>query len=197
LQARFFVARYFELRGQQKKESQHKHECFRRKPKSEGSNQYFPKRYCGVDTNRIIGIHDLIMTDTLSAPLTLESTHSWVANWLQVNAFNPLEMDCVTAVMLKILDGKCKMPANEKFIMEQLYRQSFQRPGHHLNDNYHNFIAPFLDIDRSNIAEAAIMEIYEQRVLAETQISRPVMKAFKGRLRKEGLLPRRNTDSED
>lgn len=31
--------------------------------------------------------------------------------------------------------------------------------------------------------------VYETRVLAETMISRPVMKGFKARLRRDGVLP--------
>ncbi|WP_317929942.1 hypothetical protein [Halioxenophilus sp. WMMB6] len=110
----------------------------------------------------------------------------------------PPECDCITAVMLKILDGKCKMPPHEKVTMEALYRATKHLPGHHLGDDYHTFITPFLECDRSQIAEEKIMAIYEQRVLAETQISRPVMKKFKGRMRSEGVLPKKDkSTSED
>ena len=42
-----------------------------------------------------------------------------------------------------------------------------------------------------NLTPELVEEIYEHRVLAETMISRPVMKAFKARLRREGLLPQK------
>ena len=38
--------------------------------------------------------------------------------------------------------------------------------------------------------------IYETRVLAETAISRPVMKRFKARLREEGLLPHKRKETD-
>ena len=40
------------------------------------------------------------------------------------------------------------------------------------------------------------MEIYERRLLAETMISRPVMKAYKARLRAAGILPTRTATEE-
>ena len=130
------------------------------------------------------------MTQTTLPDLADEQAR--LTAWLNSATFSPPECDCITAVMLKILDGKCKMPAHEKVTMEALYRVTKQLPGHHLQEPYHQFIAPFLDIDRSGIDEEKIMAIYEQRVLAETQISRPVMKKFKGRLRQEGVLPKKD-----
>lgn len=43
----------------------------------------------------------------------------------------------------------------------------------------------------SRLDDTAREQVYGERVLAETMISRPVMKAFKAMLRAEGLLPRR------
>ncbi len=115
-----------------------------------------------------------------------------ITSWINRSTLAPTEMDCITAVMLKILDGKCKMPEHEKVTMESLYRLSKHLPGYHLTDTYHKFIAPFLEDHRDNLEESKTLEIYETRVLAETQISRPVMKKFKSRLRQEGILPKKN-----
>ena len=107
-----------------------------------------------------------------------------VAAWVAAHSLEPAEVDCATAVMLKILDGKCKMAAEEKVVMAWLYDALRGRPGWRLGEAAHALIG------RARLAadEALRNEIYEQRVLAETAISRPVMKAFKARLRAEGLL---------
>lgn len=126
-----------------------------------------------------------MISDTPSRKLVQTTAADWAAN----AEISPTEMDCITAVMLKILDGKCKMPQHEKVIMETIYRLCMARPGYHLNIEYHQFISPFLQRDRTALSENEIFEIYEKRVLAETQISRPVMKNFKARLRHESVLP--------
>lgn len=119
---------------------------------------------------------------TNAAPDALEL---WVERWAAGREFDRNEIDCSTAVMLKILDGKCKMPTHEKHIMARLYRAVKGRPYQHLGAEYHRLIR-----DASQHRNTEMVEtIYELRVLAETQISRPVMKRFKSRLRQEGLLP--------
>lgn len=112
-----------------------------------------------------------------------------ITQWTNNNILTPAEIDCATAVMLKILDGKCKMPSNEKIIMQSLYIAVKNQEGLYLDHSYHEFIEPFLELRKEEISEEQILEIYEKRVLAETQISRPVMKKFKSRLRQEGILP--------
>lgn len=111
-------------------------------------------------------------------------TASQVAQWVRQHPLSPLEVDCVVAVMLKILDGKCKMPAQEKQRMTQLYDTVCHEPHARLSAEIHTLIA----VARADLNEAMGQQIYEQRVLAETIISRPVMKAFKARLRMQGLL---------
>jgi hypothetical protein len=108
-----------------------------------------------------------------------------VSRWAAAHPLEPAHVDCATAVMLKILDRKCKMSEDEKPLMAALYRAVKHRPGLRLAPEVHAFIAalpPLLD-------DAAREHVYGERVLAETMISRPVMKAFKGMLRTEGLLP--------
>lgn len=115
----------------------------------------------------------------------------WVERWAAGRDFERAEIDCATAVMLKILDGKCKMPTHEKHIMARLYQALKNRPYQHLGSDYHRLIR---QANRQLTADL-IETIYETRVLAETQISRPVMKAFKKRLRSEGLLPINSTEA--
>lgn len=111
-------------------------------------------------------------------------TAAEVAAWVAGRPFSPLEVDCATAVMLKILDGKCRMGAEEKVLMAHLYDALGGRAGHCLGPDLHALIARA----RGEADDTLRNELYEKRVLAETAIARPAMKAFKARLRQEGLL---------
>ena len=106
------------------------------------------------------------------------------ARWAEQHLADPVHIDCTTTVMLKILDGKCKMGALDKVVMEQLYDAVKTRPGLRFGDEFHTLIASA----RHEADEAMRNFIYEKRVLAETAISRPVMKAFKAMIRQEGLF---------
>ena len=107
-----------------------------------------------------------------------------MARWAQAHALSPVHIDCVTAVMLKILDGKCKMHGPEKIVMASLYDHIKAQPGLKLGAEIHHLITAA----RNASSDALKNLIYEKRVLAETGISRPVMKAFKAMIRQEGLL---------
>jgi len=105
--------------------------------------------------------------------------------WSEQNHLSPIEIDCVIAVMLKILDEKCKMKARDKIIMEQLYDLLRYRPNQLLPQPQTNEL---IIIARTDHSEEMKNKVYEQRVLAETMISRPIMKSFKAMLRHSGLL---------
>ena len=107
-----------------------------------------------------------------------------VPAWVAAHPLTPSDVDCATAVMLKILDGKCKMGEVEKRVMAALYDALRGRPGQRFGDAEHALIATA----RRGADETLKMAIYERRVLAETAISRPVMKAFKAMIRVEGLF---------
>lgn len=117
-----------------------------------------------------------------------------VAAWLGTHPLSPSQIDCAVAVMLKILDGKCKMKPAEKVVMTLLYDQIKTNPGHLLNNKLHSLIAAARE--RSD-DEALRMLIYEKRLLAETAISRPVMKQFKAFIRETGLLEDTITGDQD
>ncbi len=108
-----------------------------------------------------------------------------VTAWAQSTELAPVHVDCATAVMLKILDGKCKMNEAEKVTMEILYDAVKDRSGQLLESGVHDLIATA----RSQPTTDLLEEVYEHRLLAETAISRPVMKGFKRMLREEGVLP--------
>ena len=107
-----------------------------------------------------------------------------VASWVQAHPLSRSDVDCATTVMLKILDGKCKMGSVDKVVMEALYDALKDRPGQRFGDEFHALIADA----RRESSEALKNFIYEKRVLAETALSRPVMKAFKAMIRGEGLF---------
>jgi hypothetical protein len=115
--------------------------------------------------------------------IPLELKHH-VYNWADAHPLEAIHVDCATTVMLKILDGKCKMKPESKVVMELLYDAVKWRDGKLLDDDIHGLIKTA----RYELTEAMKNNIYEQRLMAETMISRPVMKAFKAMIKKEGLL---------
>ncbi len=107
------------------------------------------------------------------------------AVWAARTVFDPVQIDCTTAVMLKILDGKCRMFEAEKRAVAAVYAIVHKQPGRLLDAGVHALIRQA----QAAPADAALLErVYEQRVLAETAISRPVMKAYKAWLRAEGVI---------
>jgi hypothetical protein len=104
--------------------------------------------------------------------------------WVESHPLSPVHVDCATTVMLKILDGKCKMNSDEKVVMALLYEQVKHCPSQLLGADIHAFIAD----SRDHLDDATKMLIYEQRLLAETRLSRPVMKGFKALIREQGLF---------
>ena len=111
----------------------------------------------------------------------------------EISPLCPAHVDCAIAVALKVLDGKCKMPPHEAAIMMALYDAVRHLPGDKLGADSHAMIARA----RAETVEGVRMEVYEARVLAETRISRPVMKEFKAMLRRTGVLPPRPAAAED
>jgi len=74
----------------------------------------------------------------------------YVASWCEKHPLVPLHVDCATTVMLKILDGKCKMKAEEKIVMALLYDLVRHLPGELFADDLHVLI----DVARNNLSEA-------------------------------------------
>lgn len=101
------------------------------------------------------------------------------------------EIDCTVAVMLKMLDGKCKMGSCAKEIMERLYESVEQRPGRLLPPEVRKVIAAARRSPNRELME----EVHRLRVRAECTIPRQVMKTFKARLRREGILPTGEKDN--
>ena len=116
-----------------------------------------------------------------------------ISHWLASHPPSLSDIDCITAIQLKILDGKCKMPDIEKVIMSRLYSEISHLQGQALDFSLRSLIAEAcqqLEVS-GELSEEMTMHIYELRLLAESQISRPVMKAFKAHMRNTGLLPKK------
>ena len=109
-----------------------------------------------------------------------ESAEAWARDWKA----EPIHIDCTSTVMLKILDGKCKMNSEEKQVIAVIYDIIKDQPGKLLDNSVHHLI----DEARKHPNEKILEEVYEQRLYAEQTISRPVMKAYKAMLRREGIL---------
>jgi hypothetical protein len=104
------------------------------------------------------------------------------AAWAQCQVFSATEIDCTIAVVLKILDGKCKMSFGEKAAIMEIYDV--------INTPAVLFDAAALEIiekARRQPTASDMQRIHEFRVFAESEIPKPVMKQYKARLR-DGLF---------
>ncbi len=105
--------------------------------------------------------------------------------WAMAAALDPVHVDCVTAIMLKILDAKCKMGETEKQALAAVYDVVRTRPGQGLGDAVHTLIARA----RAGDGDPGLPgRIHDERVRAESFIPKPVMKGFKALL--QAALPR-------
>jgi hypothetical protein len=108
----------------------------------------------------------------------MESQHP-AAVWAASAPLDPLQIDCVTTVMLKILDHKCKMLPEEQMALMAVYHEVKNRPGLLLDDSIHAAIHNAMNARLGDSAE----RIHQLRVEAEGMIPKPVMKHFKRYLR--------------
>ena len=105
------------------------------------------------------------------------------AHWAIRAGFTSEQVDCTTAVVLKILDGKCKMLDGEKLAVMAIY------------DVVRHLAAPLFERAVHNAIRAARLApgtvtpgaIHALRVHAEATIPKPVMKRYKAFLR-DGLF---------
>jgi len=137
------------------------------------------------------GLQQLDATDRLLSQLDTRFKGLWdaaqqgspathpAAHWALNARFEPAHLDCVTAIMLKILDGKCKMGEAEKTALTAVYDVVRERPGQSLGDEVHALIAQA----RQGADSALAASVHAWRVRAEAHIPKPVMKGFKQLLR--------------
>ena len=101
------------------------------------------------------------------------------AVWAQNAHLNTLQIDCVTAVVLKILDNKCKMNLEEQLAMLAIYRELGTRQGGLFDEGVHRTIEHALRVSDIRISR----QIHDYRLYAERAIPKPIMKYFKQYLR--------------
>lgn len=122
--------------------------------------------------------------EVLNKERTMVEQHP-AAVWARQAALTPSDVDCITAVMLKILDGKCKMGTEEKAALTAIYEVTRGREGTLFDASVHQRIA----MARHDGTGHSGPGIHQLRLQAEAMITKPVMKAFKAMLRSalEGL----------
>ena len=101
------------------------------------------------------------------------------AQWAETAPLDALQIDCVTAVMLKIMDNKCKMSAEEQIALMAVYQVVKHRQGLLLDDAVHQ------EIENARLCSDPLRSerIHALRLQAEQIIPKPVMKHFKRYLR--------------
>ena len=100
-------------------------------------------------------------------------------NWVRAAGLAPAQLDCITAIMLKILDGKCKMEARQQSLLAVIYTATRRTRGELFNESHHAVIQAAM-LRHPLISS---MSIHKLRLYAEAEIPKPVMKAFKHFLR--------------
>jgi hypothetical protein len=108
----------------------------------------------------------------------MESPHP-ASLWAAEAPLDPLQIDCVTAVMLKILDHKCKMPPEEQMAVMAIYQEVKGRKSLLFDDSIHAAIHNAMHARLGDSAE----RIHQLRIQAEAMIPKPVMKHFKRYMR--------------
>ena len=110
------------------------------------------------------------------------ATHP-AAQWAIESGFNPEQVECTTAVVLKILDNKCKMSPGEMAAILAIYDVVHNIPTPLLGNAVHEAIR----VMRTQATDEARNTIYLLRIRAEAAIPKPTMKHFKAFLR-DGLF---------
>lgn len=116
-----------------------------------------------------------ILWDAAQAPVKTAAHPA--AQWALNTEFAPLHLDCITAIVLKTLDGKCKMGEAQKAAIAVVYDTVKHRADQGLAKEVHQWIEAARQ--GNNVAE----QIHRWRVHAEAFIPKPEMKAFKQLLR--------------
>lgn len=102
---------------------------------------------------------------------TPDSSSKWQGQ-IQLNAE---QLDCLTAVMLKILDNKCQMGSDVQQRFIDIYRTIEKNKSEIFDVAIHRFIQRVFD--EPDIL--SLRHVHELRLYAEATIEKPVMKAFK------------------
>lgn len=100
------------------------------------------------------------------------------ADWAATQPFSPEHIDCTTAVMLKILDGKCKMLPDAQCLLRAIYSVTRNREGKLFDAEVHRIIQQAGCSSSLDLSE----KIHRLRLQAEEEIPKPRMKRYKAML---------------
>ncbi|MGB1091241.1 MAG: hypothetical protein ACPGYX_03885 [Oceanobacter sp.] len=101
-------------------------------------------------------------------PKTLSNLTQWLAfNYNRL--FDQQDLSCIETLMLKIIDGKCKMSADDKWVIRHLY----ETQKHAIISNSQPEVTKAIQHALSLVSDAQAelpedlkLEIYEHRLLA-------------------------------
>lgn len=98
-----------------------------------------------------------------------------IIEWCEHSSFSKMQLDCLTALMLKILDDKCHMDETHQDVIKAMYSVTGERAGDFFDSDIHLFIQQVLR-DSSPVLDGYIHEL---RLYAESAIPKQKMKSFK------------------
>ena len=98
-----------------------------------------------------------------------------IAEWAAQTEFNLQQVHCLIAIMLKILDGKCRMDAETQYCVQIIYRNAHRGRSHLFSTDIHRFIEQTLQQADS----LSLGFVRELRLYAESAIAKTRMKRFK------------------
>ena len=117
-----------------------------------------------------------------------EGSHPAVI-WAERAQLSPLQIDCITALILKILDHKCDMNLEQQLALIAIYRAVCTYKGTLFDAEVHQTIEHALQVSDERVSR----QIHQYRLDAESIIPTPAMSYFKQYLR-EALLGFNQTD---
>lgn len=105
--------------------------------------------------------------------LDLNTPHP-AALWVENVSLDPLQVDCITAHMLAILDNHCKLGLEEQLALIAIYNVVKDRPGLIFDLSVHQ------TIEKARLRQdlQIVQEVRELRLLAEQRVPKPVMAHF-------------------
>jgi hypothetical protein len=108
------------------------------------------------------------------AIMSFDAPHP-AAIWAEAISLDPLQVDCVTTIMLSILDNQCELGLEEQISLMAIYGVMKHRDGVVLEKAVHQAIERAQDSNNQQITD----EIHALRLYAERVIPRQVMYYFK------------------
>ncbi|MEW8159106.1 MAG: hypothetical protein AB2755_08240 [Candidatus Thiodiazotropha endolucinida] len=97
------------------------------------------------------------------------------AVWAEAISLDPLQVDCVTTIMLTILDNQCEMGLEEQIALMAIYGVMKHRDGIVLEKAVHQAIERAQLYNDQRITD----EIHELGLYVERAIPRQIMRYFK------------------